>query len=106
SNASPAPHIPSEPAGTVPDPELARIWRYSDTINNIEGGSMLDVHALQDAYNDAVAKGNTKLARELLALWRDTLSLAKHSRSTSRQIGGSRRTNSAAKPGVAVSALI
>ena len=69
---------------------------------------MVDVHALQDAYNDAVAKGNTKLARELLALWRDTLSdrVAKDSRSTSRQIGGSRRTNSAAKPGVAVSALI
>ena len=48
---------------------------------------MVDVHALQDAYNDAVAKGNTKLARELLALWRDALPdrVAKHSRSTSRQ---------------------
>ncbi len=34
---------------------------------------MVDEHALQAAYNDAVAKGNKKLARELLALWRDTL---------------------------------
>ena len=34
---------------------------------------MVDERALQDAYNDAVAQGNTKLARELLALWRDTL---------------------------------
>ena len=34
---------------------------------------MVNVRALQDAYNDAVAQGNTKLARELLALWLDTL---------------------------------
>jgi hypothetical protein len=34
---------------------------------------MVDVVALQAAYNDAVAKGNNKLANELLALWRDTL---------------------------------
>ena len=34
---------------------------------------MVDVGALQTAYNDAVAKGNNKLARELLVLWRDAL---------------------------------
>jgi hypothetical protein len=34
---------------------------------------MVDVVALQTAYNDAVAKGNNKLANELLALWRDAL---------------------------------
>jgi hypothetical protein len=34
---------------------------------------MVDVGALQTAYNEAVAKGNEKLARELLALWRDAL---------------------------------
>jgi hypothetical protein len=34
---------------------------------------MVNVVALQAAYNDAVAKGNKKLANELLALWRDTL---------------------------------
>ena len=34
---------------------------------------MVDVVALQAAYNDAVAKGNNKLANELLVLWRDTL---------------------------------
>ena len=43
--------------------------------HNKKGGlrAMVDQRALQDAYNDAVAQGNTKLARELLALWRDTL---------------------------------
>ena len=34
---------------------------------------MVDVHALQDAYNDAVAKGNKKLAEQLLVLWHDAL---------------------------------
>jgi hypothetical protein len=34
---------------------------------------MVDVGSLQAAYNDAVAKGNKKLAEQLLALWRDTL---------------------------------
>jgi hypothetical protein len=34
---------------------------------------MIDVCALQAAYNDAVAKGNNKLASELLVLWRDAL---------------------------------
>ena len=34
---------------------------------------MVDVVALQAAYNDAVAKGNNKLANELVALWRDAL---------------------------------
>jgi hypothetical protein len=34
---------------------------------------MVDERALQAAYNDAVAKGNKKLAKELLALWRDAL---------------------------------
>jgi hypothetical protein len=34
---------------------------------------MVDVRALQAAYNDAVARGDNKLARELLALWRDAL---------------------------------
>jgi len=34
---------------------------------------MVDVGALQAAYNDAVAKGNKKLAEQLLALWRDAL---------------------------------
>jgi hypothetical protein len=32
---------------------------------------MVDERALQAAYNEAVAKGNEKLARELLALWRE-----------------------------------
>ena len=34
---------------------------------------MIDLGALQAAYNDAVAKGNKKLAEQLLALWRDAL---------------------------------
>ena len=48
---------------------------------------MVDVRALQDAYNDAVAQGKKELARELLALWRDTLPerVAKYSPSTSRR---------------------
>jgi hypothetical protein len=48
---------------------------------------MVDVRALQDAYNDAVVQGKKELARELLALWRDTLPerVAKHSPSTSRR---------------------
>jgi len=33
--------------------------------------AMVDEQALQAAYNDAVAKENNKLAKELLALWRD-----------------------------------
>ena len=51
---------------------------------------MVDKRALQDAYNDAVARGNTKLARELLALWRDTLPerVGKRSPSTSRRRRG------------------
>ena len=51
---------------------------------------MIDERALQDAYNNAVAQGNTKLARELLALWRDTLPdrVVKHSPSTSRRRRG------------------
>ena len=36
--------------------------------------AMVDVGALQAAYNDAVAKGNKKLAEQLLALWRDARS--------------------------------
>ena len=52
-----------------------------------EGTVMFDVRALQDAYNDAVAQGKKELARELLALWRDTLPerVAKYSPSTSRR---------------------
>jgi hypothetical protein len=46
---------------------------------------MVDEHALQAAYNDAVAKGNKKLARELLALWRDTLPDRVAKRSLSRR---------------------
>jgi hypothetical protein len=34
---------------------------------------MVDVGSLQAAYNDAVARGNKKLAEQLLALWRDAL---------------------------------
>jgi hypothetical protein len=34
---------------------------------------MVDERALEAAYNDAVAQGKRKLARELLALWRDAL---------------------------------
>jgi len=51
---------------------------------------MFDVRALQDAYNDAVAQGKKELARELLALWRDTLPerVAKYSPSTSRRRRG------------------
>jgi hypothetical protein len=44
---------------------------------------MVDVVALQAAYNDAVVKGNKKLANELLALWRDTLANKAHRRSLS-----------------------
>jgi hypothetical protein len=34
---------------------------------------MVDVGSLQTAYNDAVARGNKQLAKQLLALWRDAL---------------------------------
>jgi len=34
---------------------------------------VVDERALLAAYNEAVVKGNKKLANELLALWRDTL---------------------------------
>jgi hypothetical protein len=34
---------------------------------------VVDERALLAAYNQAVAMGNKKLARELLALWQDTL---------------------------------
>jgi hypothetical protein len=45
---------------------------------------VVDERALEAAYNDAVTRGNEKLARELLALWRDALPdrVAKHFRST------------------------
>ena len=48
---------------------------------------MADVGALQAAYNDAVAKGNKKLAEQLLALWRDALAdgTSKRSLSTGRR---------------------
>jgi hypothetical protein len=48
---------------------------------------MVDVGALQAAYNDAVAKGNKKLAEQLLALWRDALAerTPKRSLSTGRR---------------------
>jgi hypothetical protein len=47
---------------------------------------MVDLCALQAAYNDAVAKGNNKLASELLVLWRDALAnrAPKRSLSTGR----------------------
>jgi hypothetical protein len=53
---------------------------------------MVDVCALQAAYNDAVAKGNNKLARELLVLWRDALA----NRAPERPLSTDRRNASEA----------
>ncbi len=61
---------------------------------------MVDVGALQAAYNDAVAKGNKKLAKELLALWRNSLAdrVPKRSLPTSRRY----RSEGSGSPDVAL----
>jgi hypothetical protein len=61
---------------------------------------MVDVCALQAAYNDAVAMGNNKLANELLALWRDTLADIAPERSLSSR----RHAPSEARPELALHA--